>query len=219
MSLLRLVHKSSLIRNQVQVLSAAKRFNTVDCTNAELLYEGPFSVLTTRLKAISITSAVVGAIGVPVVIALYSGDVPAVGQYAMGGTTMLAACGSTTAVNFCFAPYVHTLERVPVRQCHGEEETSEQVEERAAQEYLVKATWRNIFVMKQEVVFDPATDVTEYGGFRPFCNFMAKDVPLFVHPESLMDDELRKQLLGDSEAKKFNMPDKENRKNDEDELF
>lgn len=220
MSLSRLIlQKSSLIRPHISILCTAKRFNTVDCSQADLIYEGPFSVLSTRLKAVSISSAAVGAIGIPVLIALYSGDVPEIGQYALGGTTMLAACGSTAAVNFCFAPYVHTLERVPMRKCQGKEETPEEVEARAAQDYLIKATWRNMFVMKQETVFDPATDVTEYKGIRPFCNFIAKGVPLFVHPEVVMDDNLRKQLLGEKEAARYNMPDKANRKYDEDELF
>ena len=217
------VARKSLVRNRTGV-SFAKRFNTVDSDDQtdvvdNVVYEAPFSVLTTRLKAVSVTSAALGAFGIPFLLHFYAGDVPEIGQYALGGTTMLAACGSTTAVNFCFAPYVHTLEKVPVRQCHAKVENADETECRPGQQHLVKATWRNFMLMKQETVFDPATDVTEYKGIRPFCNFVAKGVPLFVHAEILLDDDLRKQLVGEEDAKKYNMPTKENRKDDEDELF
>lgn len=196
-------------------------------SNDPIVYESPFAMLTTRLKAVSISSAVVGAIGVPMLIHFYSGEVPALGQYAVGGSTMLAACGSTVAINFCFAPYIHTLEKVPVRKCSAptvdegtEKSTTAPLEEdRAAQEFLVKATWRNFTLMKQETVFDPAVDVTEYDGIRPFCNFVAKDVPMYIHPEILHDDALRTQLLGEEVSKRYSMPNKDNRKDDEDELF
>jgi hypothetical protein len=193
--------------------------NSTDAHEPQVIYEGPFAVLSTRLKAVSISSAVVGALGVPLLIAFYGGDVPALGQYALGGTTLFAACGSTVAVNFCFQPYVYTLERVPVRSCRAKKETSEEVQQKAAQQYLVKATWRNFLVMRRETVFDPATDVQPYKGIRPFCNFVAKGVPLFIHPEVLLDDKLRLQLLGAKEAQKYNMPNKPKRVQDEDELF
>ena len=53
-----------------------------------------------------------------------------------------------------------------------------------------------------ETVFDPATDVEHYNGLRPFCNFTAKGVPLFMHPELILDDKLRTQLIGEIEEAK-----------------
>jgi hypothetical protein len=216
--------RTSLARNHPYiVVSHANRYFTVDREQQgninNVVYEAPFSALTTRLKAVSLGSAALGAFGIPILIHLYSGDVPAIGQYALGGSTMLAACGSTVGINFCFAPYVHTLEMVPVRKCQGKIESVNEINCRPAQHQLVKATWRNFLLLKRETVFDPYVDVSEYKGIRPFCNFMAKGIPLFIHAELLLDDELRKQLLGEKEAKKYNMPSKEQRNHDDDELF
>ena len=213
------VHKA-LARN-VTVLSHARRFFTVESDDKQnaVIYEAPFCILTTRLKTVSIASAALGAFGIPILIHFYAGDVPAIGQYALGGTTLFAGCGSTFGVNFCFAPYVHTLERVPVRKCQGKVESKEEIDCRPGQHHLVKATWRNFLLIRKEIIFDPRVDVSEYKGIRPFCNFMAKGIPLFIHAELLMDDELRKQLLGEKMAKRYNMPSKEVRHNDDDELF
>ena len=81
---------------------------------------------------------------------------------------------------------------VTLRQQHDKEQ--------AAQEWLLKATTRNIAAMKVETVFDPKTDVEQYSGIRPFCNFVAKGTPLYVHPELILDDELRIDLVGEEEA-------------------
>mmetsp|Transcript_24792 Transcript_24792/g.36695 ORF Transcript_24792/g.36695 Transcript_24792/m.36695 type:complete len:239 (+) Transcript_24792:93-809(+) len=180
---------------------------------SEIFYEGPFAGMSTRLKAVSITSAVVGAFGVPTLLFIYSGDVSQLGQFAVGGTATAAACGSTVLVHYFFTPYVHTLERIHVNRAI-DETTSEPT---SNQKNLIKATWRNLFVMKQETIFDPSIDVTPYDGNRPFCNFFVKGIPLYVHPELVMDDTVRKNLLGET-AEQFNMPDKENRSDDEDEL-
>lgn len=213
------VVRRSLVRN-LRVVHFAKRLNTIDIDQpSNVVYEAPYSGITTRLKAVSISSASVSVIAIPLILHLYAGDIPQIGQYALCGTTMFAACGSTVAVNFCFAPYVHTLEKIPVRKCHAKVESEEQTDCKPGQHHLIKATWRNFLLMKQETIFDPALDVTEYKGIRPFCNFVAKGVPFFIHMEILLDDRLRKQLVGEKEAKKYNMPDKEMRKNDEDELF
>ncbi|KAI2496628.1 Assembly [Fragilaria crotonensis] len=221
MSISRVTRKILARNHQYIAVSHANRFYTAESEQQanNVVYEAPFSGLTTRLKAVSLGSAALGAFGIPILIHLYSGDVPAIGQYALGGTTMLAACGSTVGVNFCFAPYVHSLEMVPVRKCQGKNESVDEINCRPAQQQLVKATWRNFLLLRHETVFDPAVDVSEYKGIRPFCNFVAKGVPLFIHPELLLDDALRKQLLGDKTAKKYNMPSKEQRSRDDDELF
>lgn len=176
------------------------RCNTVDTKNSQLLYQGPFSDLALRLKVISVTSAALGIVGIPLLITLHTGDVPPVGQIAVGGSAMLGAVGSTVAMSFVFSPYVTTLERVPIRQCHFKDYDSQQPEQRAAQEWLLKATTRNILAMKVETIFDPKTDVQRYSGIRPFCNFVAKGVPLYVHPFLILDDELRTELVGEEEA-------------------
>jgi len=191
---------------------------------SEIFYEGPFAPMSLRLKFVSISSAIIGVFGVPTLIYMYSGDIPQAAQYALGGSTMFTACGSTVAVHAFFTPYVHTLEHVNIRQCrnnNGEKDIEEHsITNTANQEKLVKATWRNLFVIRQETVFDPAKDATPYkNGMRPFCNFSVNGIPFYVHPELIMDDVLRKHLLGDEVAKKFNMPGERVRENDEDELM
>jgi len=141
----------------------------------------------------------------------------------VGGTAVLAATGSTAALSYCFSPYVHSLEWISVRcptcitgdtdgggdDSEKEEDTDGNAEKdgigsttkAAAEEHrLVKAKTRNIFALPVETIFDPNTDVVYEGVAkktnRPFCNFIAKGVPLYVHPELIQDEELRLLLLG-----------------------
>lgn len=195
------------------------RYNTVDTKNSQLLYEGPFADLALRLKVVSVTSAALGIVGIPLLITLHTGDVPPIGQIAVGGSAMLGAVGSTVAMSFVFSPYIATLERVPIRSCHATTSNNENdaKQEPAAQEWLLKATTRNIAAMKVETIFDPKTDVEQYSGIRPFCNFVAKGVPLYVHPELIMDDELRIALVG--EEKGAQKDEKPSKKEEDDDGF
>ena len=58
-----------------------------------VLYIGPFSGLTLRLKRVSIFTATVGLIGMPLLLYLQTGTVPLIGQLAVTGTAILAAVG------------------------------------------------------------------------------------------------------------------------------
>jgi len=160
-----------------------------------LLYEGPFAQLSLRLKRVSVTTAILGVVGMPILMTLHGGDVPATGQLAVGGTAIMAAAGSTVALSFCFSPYVHKLERVAASSGQGEKKEGKN----DAEQNLVKATTANILGMRVETIFDPATDVGKALGSRPFCNFTAKGLPMYVHPEMVYDDELRVQLVGEAE--------------------
>jgi hypothetical protein len=127
---------------------------------------------------------------------------------------LLTFClGSTVAMSFVFSPYVATLERVPVRLCHAKQDddsdSKQNLTEQAAQEWLLKATTRNMLAMKVETVFDPQTDIASYVGIRPFANFTAKGVPMYVHPDLILDDELRTQLVGEQETAKHQKPIKD----------
>mmetsp|Transcript_45265 Transcript_45265/g.137906 ORF Transcript_45265/g.137906 Transcript_45265/m.137906 type:complete len:244 (-) Transcript_45265:115-846(-) len=161
---------------------------------SDLLYEGPFASLSLRLKRVSITSAVVSLIGVPLLVALHGGDVPGVGQLAVGGTAVFAATGSTIALHYCFSPYVHMLERIPA---HDPIRGSGEFDATNGGKDLLKATTRSIATMKVETVFDPATDVTQPTGNRPFCNFLVRGIPMYIHPEMIYDESLRIQLVGE----------------------
>lgn len=200
-----LIRHSSLRPSCITTQAPVIRCKSVDTKNSQILYEGPFADLALRLKVISVTSAALGIVGIPLLITLNTGDIPPIGQLAVGGSAMLGAVGSTVAMSFVFSPYISKLERVPIRQCHSsktndnEKEAGKEVEE-AAQEYLLKATTRNIAAIKVETVFDPKTDVEPYSGIRPFCNFLAKGMPLYVHPALILDDELRVDLVGEEKA-------------------
>lgn len=215
-----------LLRRKPQSLSAITsttattiaRWNSLDCHSSELVYKGPLSDLALKLKVVSVSTAALGVVGLPILLYLYTGDIPGMGQYAVAGSGILGATGSTIAVDFVFSPYIHRLERVPVRKCHAKTETPDETATKPAQKYLLKAITRNILAMRVETVFDPATDVEPYKGIRPFCNFTAKGRPLFLHPELLNDIELRKQLIGE-EPKEDPSLEAKLRKSDEDELF
>lgn len=173
-----------------------------------IVYEGPFANMALRLKRISITTAIASIVGAPAII-FFGSNLPMSGQLAVGGTAIVAACGSTAALSFCFSPYIHTLEWIPVRKCHATKtaesntatntaEVQDKEEFNECQTFLLKATTRNLFSMKCETIFDPSQvkHIGEFQTYRPFCNFMVKDKHFFIHPELLQDDDLRIQLLG-----------------------
>ena len=165
----------------------------------QVLYEGPFAQLSLRLKRVSVTTAALGVVGVPLLMALHGGDVPATGQLAVGGTAIMAAAGSTVALSFCFSPYVHKLERVDDAQ--------------------IKATTANILGMRVETTFDPSKDVGKAAGSRPFCNFTAKGLPMYVHPEMVYDDALRLQLIGAADLENLEKAKEAAEKNKDDDFL
>lgn len=176
-----------------------------------IVYEGPFAKLTLRLKRVSLSTAFLGLVGVPLLAALKNGgDVPAVGKAAVGGIAVLAATGSTMALSFCFSPYIHTLETITNN--HESDGNSEQKKNTSL---LLKATTRNILGLTVETTFDPVKDVQPYNGNRPFCNFIANDKKLFVHPELIHDPKLYRQLFGESKEEKEEKFKKEQEKNEQ----
>jgi len=193
----------------------------------DVVYEGPFASLTTRLKRVSITSAFASLIGVPSLILFQMNGggsgaegvaIPAMGQIAVGGTAILAACGSTAALSFCFSPYIHKLE-----WCKSQQQGAEEKDKQQDNRKMMIATTQNILSMKVETKFDPMTDVTHpTKTFRPFCNFLIKDAPMYVHPELIHDSHLRTLLVGkqveedDMHAKPSN--DKQRLKDDDEFL-
>eukprot|EP00978_Attheya_sp_CCMP212_P003187 scaffold6581_cov57-Attheya_sp.AAC.15 len=170
---------------------------TEEPSTSPIVYEGPFADTSLRLKRVSVTTAALGVFGMPLLIAMHGGDVPAAGQAAVGGTACFVAIGSTLAMSFCFTPYVHKLEWIsPPIKSHTDGSSEESSS--AADPILLKATTRNIIAMKVETIFDPAKDIMPAPGSRPFCNMVAKGMPMFVHPELIFDETLRTQLLGET---------------------
>lgn len=246
-----------------------------------LIYEGPFASLSLRLKRISFTTACASIAGIPLLFTLQT-NVPPSGQIAVGGTAILAACGSTAALNFCFGPYVEKLEWIPVRQCNAPNSSDKEGEDDNDNDndnddknqvdlikscgedmkMLMKATTRGYSSMQNEIVFNPfsnssnisfgkdgtlvetdkdadADDTnndidetdssTDYDvvhnpqSYRPFCNFIAKGKPLFVHPDLVHDEQVRLLLLGHANADLESSSDEDkkadNKKKDPDDEF
>jgi hypothetical protein len=176
---------------------------------ASLVYEGPFASLTLKLKRISLISACIGIVGLPAISLFGASSVPATGQLAIIATAGLTAVGSTALLGYCFSPYVHTLERLGGS---GADDVD-------IKHSLVKIITRDILARRIETVFDPATDVSPppKNNSRPFCNFMVKGLPMYVHPELIDDYKLRVQLLGE-EPQQANA-DARNKKKLEDDEF
>jgi hypothetical protein len=184
-----------------------------DSTKDERVYESPLSAAVTRLRTVSVVTGVIGSVGLPMFVAMKGGDLPSTGMLAIAMTFVAGSLGSTAAIYFVFSPYVYSIERIPIRKCNykikgveeGEEATSGETPQEPAvveleektenqtekKDVLLKAITRSLFLRQTEIVFDPLTDVVPYKGYRPLCNFIAKGVPLYVHPEYVHDATLR----------------------------
>ena len=150
-----------------------------------LIYESPFAALTLKLKRVSLTSAAIGIVGLPVLSVFYgAGDVPATGQLAVVATAGVTAVGSTMLLGYCFSPYVHTMELL---------------DDNSNGEQKIKMFTRDILARQVETIFDPATDVSPpaKNNTRPFCNFMVRGKPFYIHPDLVKDHKVRAQLLGE----------------------
>ncbi len=197
--------------SQVRALSTT---NEDEETEPVVLYEGPFAALTLRLKRVSLTSAVIGIVGLPALSFFYGAadSVPATGQVAVIATAGLTAVGSTVLLGYCFSPYVHTLERLaPPNSQDGNDVDNNQP--------LIRMVTRDILARKVETIFDPTKDVAapSSSNSRPFCNFMVNGLPFFIHPQLITDNELRVQLVGDD--KQDDIDAKNKTKTDDDEFL
>ncbi len=136
----------------------------------------------------------------PLLVTFHSGDVPASGQFAVGATAIIAATGSTAALSYCFSPYVKTLSYITndIDTENGTDSSNIDFDGK-----MVKATTINLFAMEKTTIFNPDIDVSlpsKTKTYRPFCNFMVRDEPFYIHPELLHDDELRVKLLGEEKG-------------------
>ena len=192
--------------------------NNNNNNNNNILYESPLGKIVTKLRAVSLLSAAVGTIGLPLFVALKG--MPPTGPLAFGLTFSAASLASTAGIHFVFSPYVYSLERIPIRVCHYDKEkknddnhddddtavsSSSSLRKEASdtnnQDFLYKAVSKSLFLTRVETVFDPATDVIPYKGFyRPLCNFLVlqqqqgRRKPLYVHPEYVHSAALRQAL-------------------------
>jgi len=175
---------------------------TEDDEEKAFVYESPLGSVVTKLRTVSLATGIIGSIGLPIVVAV-KGDLPAAGMLMMGMAFVTGTLASTAAIHFVFHPYVYSIEQIPVRKCHYQKKANPEgtqddrtisCEPKKKKDVLLKAISRSLFLTQVETVFDPAADVLPYKGIRPLCNFTAKGVPLYVHPEYLYDQALRKEM-------------------------
>jgi len=198
---------SSVEKKEKQPITTA----TDTATTNALVYQSPLGSVVSRLRALSLLTAVAGVVGVPAMMAI-KGAVPEIGMLATALSFVGATTASTAAVNFVFRPYIYQIQAIPVRQCSypkktecnpqqsdgvtvtetdssdstpqpvkKEEDDKIRPQKKRKEAYLLKAMTRTLILRQADVVFDPETDVEPYKGLRPLSNFQAKGVPLYVH--------------------------------------
>jgi hypothetical protein len=192
-----------------------------------MVYESPLGNVVTRLRTVSLCSGIIGTLGLPLIIAAKGGNLPSTGMLATGLLFVAGSLGSTVAIYFVFSPYAYTIESIPIRKCKkaetDESETDDDekvtvVEQKTdptsrKKDVLLKAFTKSLFLTRTDTVFDPATDVVAYKGLRPLCNLLVKGMPMYVHPEFVYDETLRKLLNLDAKEKPLKEED------DPDDLF
>jgi hypothetical protein len=109
--------------------SSSTSGNTADPSPAEnvvttvVVYESPLANVVGKLRGVSLMTAIIGAVGVPILVAL-KGSIPDVGILAVASTFVTGSLGSTAAIHYIFGPYVYQLERIPVRVCRSSPQPS-----------------------------------------------------------------------------------------------
>lgn len=167
------------------------REKSTSTLESAIVYESPLANVVGKLRTVSLMTALVGALGVPAMVAI-KGTIPDAGMLAVASTFVTGSVGSTAAIHYIFGPYVYSIERIPVRVCSSKNAVEDQLPtDEAAKTVdctkptLLKATTKSVFLQHREIVFDPEVDVQKYKGLRPMCNLIAKETPLYVHPGKL----------------------------------
>lgn len=194
--------------------------------DTSLIYEGPFGPAVFRLKRVSISTCFLGLVGLPIMAFLYgTGDAPTA-KLAVGSTAMLAAAGSTLTLSYCMTPYVHTIEKVTIHDKPVSSSTVTSISGKSSKldtigesQLLLKASTCNIFSMQVDTVFDPATDVLNESGMRPFTNFVAKGQPMYIHAGLLDDVALQTQLIGVQVKQDSNETSETDKKKQDEDFF
>ena len=164
-----------------------------------LVYESPLGSVISKLRTVSLCTALIGMTGVPCMIALKGGPIPETGILAAALLFVSGSIGSTAAIHFVFSPYVYKIEQIPIRVCSSTNASTITTETtntdssnsidaqnstatKPIKDTLLKVWTRTLFLRNDSIVFDPTIDVQPYQGLRPMCNFLAKGHPLYVHP-------------------------------------
>lgn len=76
-----------------------------------VVYQSPFGHMVSRLRTISLLTALAGGLGLPAVVAM-KGTVPTVGFIALSLSFGTGTMATTAAIHYIFSPYVFWMERM-----------------------------------------------------------------------------------------------------------
>jgi hypothetical protein len=211
-----------------------------------VVYHSPLGSIITRLRAVSITSSVVGTVALPVAAYLKASTVATTAGAAVATTTSVApwaflitavvgTLSSTAAIHCVFGPYVYQITQIPIRKCHSQQTDTDQTADQAAsipleqKNVVLKITTKSLFLRPIDTLWDPyrnlggtadVSGVQPYRGWRPLANVMVHDIPLYIHPEYLpFQSDLYQQLFGwkEGDSSQGAAQRKRRRKDDDDD--
>jgi hypothetical protein len=200
--------------SQIQSTKIPESLESIEASSpssSSLVYESPLGNVVSKLRTVSLCTAIIGMTGVPAMIAIKGALLPEVGILAAALLFVSGSVGSTAAIHFVFSPYVYKIEQIPIRVCSttiSKEVDGDTIissvaatdvpqandvdsastinnttsEKLSSKDTLLKAWTRSLFLRHETIIFDPTIDVQPYKGLRPMCNFVAKGRPLYVHP-------------------------------------
>jgi len=173
-------------------------------TNAirTLIYKGKFSFKLKILKRFSITSSLVGGVGIPTIISLGLTNLPPVGQFAVGGVAIVATFGSTILLQLLTHPYVLSLyelkkpsiEPISIKEINQEVKTI--IKESNDREFIIRSL--NVIGIEKETKFKlKDAEVIREASIHPFASFRVNKKFFYVHSDSILDEQLKRSLTND----------------------
>lgn len=170
-----------------------------------LIYTGKFSFKLKLLKRFSITSSLVGGVGIPTIISLGLTNLPPVGQFAVGGVAMVATFGSTLLLQLLTHPYVLSLYELkkPSIEASTSSITSNNYKiqeiinkEPIDREFIIRSL--NVIGFEKETKFRlKDVEVIKEASVHPFASFQVNKKFFYVHSDSILDDQLKRSLTND----------------------
>ena len=163
-----------------------------------LVYKGKFSFKLKILKRFSITSSLVGGIGIPAIISLGLTNLPPVGQFAVGGVAVVATFGSTILLQLLTHPYVLSLYELKKPSTTIPEVNKEEkpIKESTDREFIIRSL--NVIGIEKETKFKlKDAEVIREASIHPFASFRVNKKFFYVHSDSIIDEQLKRSLTND----------------------
>jgi hypothetical protein len=107
----RVVRTTSFGDASPRSFSTAPPVGSPDDDDAVVVYESPFGSMVTRLRTVTLMTAVAGTLGLPAVV-LFKGTTPTAGFLALCLSFATTSLSTTAAIHYVFSPYVFSIERM-----------------------------------------------------------------------------------------------------------